>query len=444
MIGNSITFNSYDIFRLAQDNQIYLGYSRSNNSWGTETLIRIDPYYKGNFVGLYIPQTSDSSSIIQTTFYDNNVNFNGITPEITYQTVYIGKAPKGTVPTNNTSFTVIPSSEVGNLTLQYINNFYVCITGFNVSFNPSDTATYDYFLLNYNQTGLTAIKIKESQAFNSYNQIASVQLAYSLTSSAIYSTILESNLSMVYNKAGQLTLYGLPVGTSINSTIQVGSFFILNSTGNILLNNLIFNSQGVDSNNNTYINFTLNNNTVEVTSEIYPGNQLAIFSEQNIYGNINDGNPPNPSFNYLMEGYLEFSVMNPIALFQVPLENIFLAGVSNNETALAGMQTIGLNNTTYAYTQNLNLAYSCSLKNILININIAYFLQVTSIYRQVFLCLKPQDAGSNLLNKPFYNSENLFQINNYNYNLGKLLWLANKTPVNRYNLTQDEIFQIIL
>ena len=444
MISNSIPFTSYDIFRLAQENQIYLGYSKSNNSWGTETLIRIDPYYKSNFLGLYIPQTSDASSISQTKFYDNTVNFNGTTPEITYQTIYISKAPTGTIPTNNTSFTILPSSEVGNLTLQYINNFYVSITGFNVSFNPSDTSTYDYFILNYNQTPLTAIKIKESQAFNTYNQSVSVQLAYSLTSTGSYSTILQSNLSMVYNKAGQLTIYGLPVGTSINSSIQVGSFFILNSNGNILLNNLTFNSQGVDSNNNTYINFTLNNNTIELTSQVYPANELAIFPEQNIYGNINDGNPPNPNFNYLMEGYLEFSVTNPVALFQVPLENIFLTGISSSETVAAGMHTINLNNTTYAYTQNLNLAYTCNLKNILINTNIAYFLQVTSIYRQAFLCLKPQDSDGNLLNKTFYNSENLFQINNYDYNLGKLLWLANKTPVNRYYLSSDEVFQIIL
>ncbi len=445
MPSANIKNKNYQLFNLAEEQNIYLGYAKGNNAWGTETLIRINPFYSSSFLNTYIPQSSTDTS----KFFDSNVSKLGVTSQTGQNVVYIGKVPTGTSLSPNTVFSILPSNEIGSLTLNYINGMYMNILGFNASYRFTDTSSYDYYILNYNQTPVTAIKIamlSNPQFIGSSN--TGMQLAYSLTNQNTYSTILVSGLTQLINNSGNITLYNLPANFSISSTIQPGYFYLLNQNSQIVISGLTFGSQGIDSNGNTYVNFNISNGSINFTSELPYLQTLAIFSENNYYNTINDNNPPNPSYNYLLQDYLEFSVMNPEYLFQVPYSNIFLATPINSSQSTfytdLGMYIDSVNGITYAKTQNKLLAYQMGFENLFLSLNVEYFLQATSIYRQSFLVYKPQNSQGENCNLAFYNSDSLFQPQNYCYNLGQLFWISNQVPVNRYFLTSEELYKIVL
>lgn len=99
----------------------------------------------------------------------------------------------------------------------------------------------------------------------------------------------------------------------------------------------------------------------------------------------------------------------------------------------------------FAKTIDKDKALKYNFDSILINKqvdNIGEFSPTEDIYRQIFICYKPKNIDGTECSLDVYSG--IFQPQIHDYDIGLLLYLANKVPVYRKWITNKETFKIIL
>jgi hypothetical protein len=68
----------------------------------------------------------------------------------------------------------------------------------------------------------------------------------------------------------------------------------------------------------------------------------------------------------------------------------------------------------------------------------------TGIYRRLFICYQPLDSDGQQLGSPTNTVGNIFNPTTFDYNIGTLIYLANKIPIYRQWVTNQEQFKILI
>jgi hypothetical protein len=102
---------------------------------------------------------------------------------------------------------------------------------------------------------------------------------------------------------------------------------------------------------------------------------------------------------------------------------------------------------TYASTTDMDLALEYGFDTVMLNKNVDSTgpnSPTTGIYRRLFICYQPLDSDGQQLGSPTNTVGNIFNPTTFDYNIGTLIYLANKIPIYRQWVTNQEQFKILI
>ena len=205
---------------------------------------------------------------------------------------------------------------------------------------------------------------------------------------------------------------------------------------------------------------------IKVSSNV---TQLAIFNEAftDTSLNVSDQTPPPLTLNYTKMGMVHSSILDVNSIIKIDSTEItFARRIDNVDTraqieGIQGIDTedidlIAINDNTetavtFAYTDDADIARKyyfdlIRIKNTIDNTTIDGTLPASFdyVYRQLFVCVKPKTSDGSYCTADTYSKYDLFNVTEHAFNFGTVMYLANKQPVDRANLSESEQFTILI
>lgn len=493
LAGTSIDYDKSLFFDILSSGYAYLGFARSEPIWGFCSLLKIrhtrtwPTDIMGSTSTSHLAPEADSAE----KFYDINSKDILQSAEVPSggDVVYISYVSKSSDETNIINHTFLDVDGIGTMTLDYMNDQWARVRGLSgdyldyiITQYPLDE--YDFYLFNYAQDITSRTRIETVDEIVRSTIEYPVRLMYSTVSNAGYPTTsfgnnLVGNLTRSINIFGETIINGLAgsfvtegSGYIEENNLQDAIFFITNPDGIVIQDNMKYVDVYDDGDEVSVIfsyplvgEATQNSGRLKVRNTVNP-NQLVAFHEKYSSGvEVNDGNPPPLTLNFLKTGMIHSSLMDILGLKQLQSSDITFArridnqntkellisaGMSSSDWPTGNIESITVDddeNTKVEFfvTSDVSFARQYYFDLVRINISLDSSTPTSEVYRQLFVCYKPyEEDGITLCTNDTYVHDDLFDESQHQYNLGTLLYIANKVPVWRYYLDGDEEFTILI
>jgi len=472
--GAETDFYNYLLFEAFLSEKTYLGFARHDIPWGQCALIKVR--FQPN-IFLNYPQSMigyEHTADYSSKYYDDNSYrvFSNPTQDIPAggKRLFIARIRKDETDVENIDkYEFLDENEIGQIYIHYINDGWILVEGLNPTFYFKDKDTYNYYVFNFNKTIETRGLIEEIR-FDSYSGLTiPVKLAYSLTDRYKPSTIVEcGSLQRTVNTLGETYISGLDPNFEPDMNIFKNAwFFIIDSNGVVIQDGLRFYDILEDDEEKAlvfeYATITGAIAKLTITTKTKDYEEICLWNESvplpYLSTPIADNNPPGFQVTYLKQPMVSKSIFDIRGISKIKKEEVsFCKQVKNEEEENLyssygiEIQTIqvvqNINETIevkFAVTKNLELALEFGFDSVMIDKELPNNVPTEDVYRQLFVCFMPKDKDGNVCTEDSYNSDDLFQTENYyGYDPGVVMYIANKVPVYRKYIDGTETFKIII
>ena len=490
LAGTSVNWTKSLFFDLMKTGDAYLGFARETPQWGFSSLLKINhtKTYPTDVMGQANSGIPDASS--DEKFYDSLSSTYlqaGEIPSDGGNAVYIAYIDKNFDTSVRSNFNFLNSNDIGTLTLEYMNGEWAKIRGLDEDFLEQVMAqflvtSYDYYLFSHTQheDSLTKIEVIDDVILPEIT--FPVKLMYSTVVGAVVPTTAFGNnqignLIKSVDVLGQTTITGVDTdfvtsgnGYIVDNNLTAATFFLTTAAGVVIQDNIDYvDIVETDEEISMVFSYPLEGESIQnsgrfkISNTINP-QKLAVFNES-IFGGttINDLNPPPLPTNYLKMGMIHSSIFDVLGLERLESADIDFARRIDNtetETQLSSVQGIDIESdidlitiddnpdTTvkYAITSDTSIARQYYFDLVRIKKTLDQSTPTDKIYRQLFICYNPKSSidGALDISTTSFTHTDLFQIDNHTYDLGTILYVANKTPVWREHLSQSEDFTLLI
>jgi len=440
-------------------------------------------------VGDTVLNTTDNTTALVTTIGTTSLTLN--------DDIFIEGESYQVYTVDDTKFITVGTDDIGSLTLDYINEEWARISGFDYdSFTVIlDTYTpdlYDYYLFNYEQTNVqTRLKIETVEKMSRSRIQSNVRLMYSTTTNATVPTSDFSNemigdLRKNVNVLGEVEITGLnPTfitdgnGYIVDKGLSAATFFLATSDGTVIQDNINYVSLvNTDDELSLVLSYPLVDEAIQNSGRMKisvtrNSDKLGIFNERFSTGqSVSDNSPPPLQLNYIKQGSVHDSLLDVLGLVRIDSSEVsFAKRIDNSETekkifgdiddpesypviivdSADNKDTIMMNEnaettTMFAHTTDQDIARKHYFDLIRINKTVSSSVGTTKIYRQMFICYNPYVSGVEATDANYTNdsTDTIFNSSEHRYNLGTVLYIANKKPVFRNHLSNPESFKIFI
>lgn len=497
LAGTAVPYEKNLFFELFKTGDVYMGFARNEPMWGFCSLLKIrqrvfDQVWPDAVMGF------NGDSTPEKRYYD--INSDDILTSIPtdgkqiYLAIVLLTDDKETIG----NYTFIDRADIGLLQLDYMNEEWARIRGMDVDyFNylltqyPLDT--YGYYIFNYNRDIDSRIPLESVEKVGYSTMRYPVRLQYSTVSGATTpTTIIGSNitgdLTRTINILGETEITGLSSSfvTDLNGYIENNNLdnatYFLTTTDNVVIQDEMQYVERIITDNEVSVVFSypLVGEAVENSGRIKfsidaNADKLAVFHERFTDGKlVSDSQPPPLVLNYTRMGMFQTSIMDVLGLVKITEDDIkfarridttttenLLFGDSNDPDNYPGVQGInrdeivlisiaGNPDTTvsYAVTDDVDIARRYSFDLVKVSKMLDNETPTDKVYRQLFICYRPYvsdgGTGSVLATGTSYVHSDLFIKDTWSYQLGTILYLANKTPVYRKYIDNTEKIEIMV
>ena len=498
--GEYIKTRNLFLFEALKSEKCYLGFARKEPSWGNVSLIKVTNVGGEWPSGVMYQDTDIANGTESIKFYDKNSTYEGLDIDVKRR-IFIGRKIKdGAVPTNISEL----DFEIGNIfgtsgeiLLNNVNDEWMSVVGLNPTYVfelvNQQGIDYDYFIINYSQANVTNMfRIDRILSNNIPALVTQVQLKTSYGDSAFptdapFQTLQGSAiiLERTLNIDGEMIITGTTeTFNDILEPIHGANFFLTKynpggqDDGAVLLDKITWYETLVDDIGQTSHIFTyeINENDsisygyFRLTASMNEFNKLGIFNESipfyTIIAPITDNNPPALKFTYTNHTKVSRSLLDVLGLVKIEsadVKFIHLLADVNEKTFYEDLDlvhltfedlTVGADVDTgeavvlsFVKTTDLNFAHDNLFESIMIEKSLGADEPTSATYRQIFVSYKPKDSTGTECSSTLYSEDlthTIFNTDTYSFDLGQLLYVANKSPINRSSIVGDETFKIII
>ena len=505
--GTTTNYDRSLFFDLMESGDVYLGLSRTSPVWGFSTLIKIK-HTRTWATGVMgqanggIPETLSNEK-----FYDINSSDILLAAEVPAGSdrVYIAYIDNNDDTEVIGNYTFVDSSDIGTLTLEYMNEDWARIKGFNSSYFENllinnTTSNYDYYIFNYQQDIESKTVIEPVSRVSAPKISQPVRLMYTTVTPATEPTTAFGNnligdLVKTINIFGETSITGLNSsfvtdgnGYVVDNSLNSATFYLTTADGVIIQGDMRFVEQ-IENGNEISLIFSYpivaeavqNSGRLKITVT-NNSEKLAVFSERFTDGTFVSDNTPPPLFlNYLKIPMFHTSILDVLGLVRIdPSEVDFARRIDNLDTEKLifgdatdptnfpgipelvdspGVPAVGsevsieveiaadtTTTTTFAITNDINVARRYGFDLVRVEKTLDSNTPTSAVYRQLFVCYRPLDEDENDLDLSVteFTHDDIFNETKHQYNLGTILYIANKQPVFREYLNQDEQFTLFI
>jgi len=187
--------------------------------------------------------------------------------------------------------------------------------------------------------------------------------------------------------------------------------------------------------------------TSSFTSNVHPDVNTKIIVKNK---NINPSSDAKDSTDVSTSTSFTFKKVNEIRFSRrvdnIETENI-LASVPEINSEIVDVITIDGNpdsTVKFMTTEHISKAIQYYFDLIRLKKVCSKSIPTNETYRQLFLCYNPKTASREYCSLENYSHSDLFSTNEHSYNLGTILYMANKKPIVREHLSSDEDFTILI
>lgn len=484
--GSTLYFNNSLFFDLFKENEVYLGFARPEPIWGFSSLIKILPDSSKAWPTDFL--ATDDESTNDTKYFDKK-RFDVLTDiseDPSLLKIQIGYISKNDDPTVVEKYTFLNLDEIGEISLDYLNVNWMRVRGLDQFFLKElidllGIDDYDYYVFNYEGNINSRIKIATVEQINQPSMKFPVKLMYNTDGSSTPSTALDDNivgsLTKSVNIYGESYIYGLNesfLDYIIDKSLTGATFFITRADGTILQDKMTY-IQKYEDEKDKYLLFSYEQIQEAIAksgrlkiSTSKDADQLAIFTEQFSDGTfVSDKTPPPLTLNYLKSNSIQDSVMDLVGLVKIQPEDVtFSRRIDNQDTNDAVRDIPGMNvqniipisiknneesEVWFAYTDDQKIARENFFDLIRIDMTVpnnaldnTFPSELDVVYRQLLVVYKPKDKNGNTCTNDTYTASELFDDVEHQFNLGTIVYMANKTPVLRQFLEVEESFTLII
>jgi len=121
-----------------------------------------------------------------------------------------------------------------------------------------------------------------------------------------------------------------------------------------------------------------------------------------------------------------------------------VTGIEEENVELITIENDAETTVSYATTSSIDIARNYGFDLVRVGKTLDSTTPTDSTYRQLFLCYLPKDKDGAALTASTADHDAIFSTTNHEYDLGTVLYLANKAPVYRKYLGEDETFVIMV
>jgi hypothetical protein len=452
--------------------EAYLGFARKDTVWGQNALIKVR--FLPNALKLYPHSLIGYEHDNLTDKYFDNYSYKVI-PDVDKpaggQRLFIAKILKTETDLENLDkYEFLDENEIGQVYIDYINKQWISVHGLNPMYYFKDIDKYDYYVFNYNKSLTTRGKIETIKFENWNNMTIPVKLAYSLTDKYKPTTVLNAgDLQRTINVLGEIYISGLdPNFTPDMNIFKNAWFFITDENGVIIQDQMRF-VEEIESDEEKllvfeYVTITGSKARLNITTKKPTYQTISIYHESvplpYLSTPVADNNPPGLPLPYLKETTISRSIFDVQGLSQIVKSEVsYCRQVKDeedeNELKSYGfdIETLQVVNTStgepvevkFAVTQDMDMALEFNFDSVMIDKELDPTIPNDTVYRQLFVSIRPLDKDGNVCVNSSYKSDDLFQtIDDYGYNIGVLIYIANKVPVYRKYIDGKETFKIII
>jgi len=455
--GTLIPYDIKFISEIFRSERAYLGFARHEPAWGQGTLIKVEKVGSGSFPVDYVEYFGGEGKYVddmcRTLGYSGGSN-----------RIFIARIPPEKAnSTNLNDFEFIPENEIGQIYVKWFNDSWFFVEGLRPQYYFD--LDYEYFIFPASKDINLRFHIERIKKDRFPKFTERCKLAYS-TSSEKPTTILAEagDLLRTLNTLGEEVITHLNPSFDMPDDLKDLTFWIIDENGGIIYPNLKYVETVITDTEKfmvfEYENIQGNFTRLKVTTNIESLSNLAIYPESTPYlfyaKPIADDNPPPLRSAYIRDGQIEKSIFDVRGIIKIKKEEVWYAKRitdENERNYLVGegweLVSIVVDEETntlayYAKTQDRDKAINANFDSIYIEKEVPNDIPTQDIYRQLFICFAPKDKDGFDCMENFYTWEELFNKNKWRYDIGVLIYLANKIPVYRKYINGTEKFVLIL
>ena len=459
------------LFDAMKSGYTYMGFARNTPEWGQSALFRISHPTALTWPNDVMGNDTDISAPNEKYYDGSSDGFitTGVNPA-GGDTIFISKILKTQDATVFGNHVFIDAEEIGDLVLEWMNSGWAQVNGLKPAYQFDDVVTMDYYVFNYNKDISTIAKISEYSLANYLSSIAMpVRLAYGTTQNTVEEIVTDAG-----TMTRQVSLNGEVVVAGMNPTFDSSSYqsqwwFLVNPDGSVVQDGLTLVGDVTEPEERilTFQYTTVSGSTaiLKVTSATGTLNTLSDFPESftiNSATPVADNNPPSLKLGYLKDTYVDRSLFDILGIVQlVPGDIEFGRRVADatDETDLIAkgfdiieftLQTDNPTTIKYGVTNSgtmsdpIGVAMDNGCDSVYVTKSLDNTTPTSETYRQMYICYKPLDSTGSLCVGTSYTGAQLWDPSSYEYNMGTVMYLANKIPIYRGAITGTEDFQVIL
>lgn len=469
--GAALSLDKQLLYDAMKSGLVYLGFGRNTPEWGQSALFRISHLGALTWPGDIVGTDNDLSSPNEK-FYDGNSSdfiTTGVNPA-GGDTIFIAAINKTQDPNVFGNFVFIDAEEIGDIVLEWINSGWAQVSGLTPGYIFNDVATLDYYIFNYNKDITTRAKISEYSLGKYLSSVAMpVRLGYGATQ-----TVVDELVTAAGTMTRQVSLNGEVVIAGMNPSFDISGYdsqwwFLTNPDGTIVQNGLTLVGDVTEPEERilTFQYSTVTGTTaiLKVTTATNVLNTLSVFKESftiNSATPVADNNPPSLKLGYLKDSYISRSLFDIQGIVQLVPGDIEFGRRVADSVDQADLESKGFtiitftlqtdNPTTVKYavtdsvgmTDPIGLAIANGCDSVYVTKSLDNSTPTSETYRQLFISYKPQDSAGSLCVASSYSGTQLWNPTTYEYNMGVLMYIANKIPIYRGAIVGTEDFQVIL
>lgn len=497
LAGTAVPYEKNLFFELFKTGDVYMGFARNEPMWGFCSLLKIrQRITEQTWPDTVMGYTGDATP--EKRYFDiNSDDILTSTPDDGKQ-IYLATILAADDPTVIGNYTFIDRDDIGLLQLDYMSEEWARVRGvdvdyFNYLLTQSPLDTYNYYIFNYNRDIDSRLPLESVEKVGYSTMRYPVRLQYSTATAATKpTTIIGSNitgdLTRTINILGETVITGLDASfvTDLNGFVENNNLdnatYFLTTTDNVVIQDEMQYVETIVTDDEVSVVFSYplvgeavdNSGRIKFTVDAN-ADKLAVFHERFTDGKlVSDSSPPPLVLNYTRMGMFQSSIMDVLGLVQLEEADITFAkridttatenllfGDPNDPDTYPGVQGInrdeivlisiaGNPDTTvsYAVTDDIDIARRYSFDLVKVTKYLDNETPTDQVYRQLFLCYRPYvtdgGTGSQLATETEYAHDDLFIQDTWSYQLGSILYLANKVPVYRKYIDNTEKIEIMV
>ena len=455
--GTLIPYDIKFISEIFRTEKTYLGFARHEPAWGQGTLIRVRKMSDKSFPTDFVQYFGGTGKYLDDMCKVFNVNEGS-------DRIFIARVtPDKVNSTDLNDFEFIPETEIGQIYVKWFNDSWFFVEGLRPQYYFD--LDYEYFIFPASKNIDLRFKIEKMVEDRFPKFTEKCKLAYSKHDNYPTTILTEAgDLIRTLNVLGEEVITHLNPSFDMPDDLKDLTFWVVDENGAIIYPNMKY-IETIITDTEKFLVFEYENvkgNFVrlKVTTDIVSNYNLAIFTESTPYlfyaKPIADDNPPPLRSGYIRDGLIEKSIFDVRGIIKIKKEEVWFAKRIKNSYQMDKLRDEGWEiisftideetNTVvdYAITQDKEKAINAEFDSIMIEKEVPNDIPTQDIYRQLFICFNPKDKDGFDCIENYYTWEELFNKNKWRYDIGILIYLANKIPVYRKYINGSERFVIIL